>query len=66
MPTIHLRLYEELNDALPPERRKRTFAWEVADGATIGEVVDGLGVARGERELAAERAPSGTRPRPVA
>jgi uncharacterized protein with PIN domain len=51
MATIHLRLYEELNDALPPERRKRTFAWEVADGATVGEVVDGLGVERGAVDL---------------
>jgi len=52
MATIHLRLYEELNDYLPPERRKRTFAWEVAPRATLGAVVDGLGVPRGTIDLA--------------
>jgi len=52
MPTIHLRLYEELNDYLPLERRKRTFALQVADGRTVGEVVDELGVPRGAIDLA--------------
>ena len=51
MNTIHLRLYEELNDFLPPERRKRTFAWGVAEGATAGDVVDGLGVERAAVDL---------------
>lgn len=51
MATIHLRLYEELNACLPPERRKRTFAYDVADGTTVGEVVDGLGVPREEIDL---------------
>jgi len=51
MATIHLRLYEELNACLPPERRKRTFAWEVVDGATVGEVIDGLGVERAAVDL---------------
>ncbi|MGD2063877.1 MAG: Mut7-C RNAse domain-containing protein [Nitrospirota bacterium] len=52
MATIYLRLYEELNDYLPEERSKRTFAYEVAEGASLGEVVDGLGVPRGEVDLA--------------
>ena len=52
MATIHLRLYEELNDYLPRDRRKRTFAFEVADGAILGEVVDGLGVPRDAIDLA--------------
>jgi len=51
MATIHLRLYEELNDYLPAERRKRTFACEVALDATVGEVVDGLGVERAAVDL---------------
>jgi hypothetical protein len=52
MATIHLRLYEELNDYLPAERRKRTFACQAADGATVGEVVDGLGVPREAIDMA--------------
>jgi uncharacterized protein with PIN domain len=52
MATIHLRLYEELNDYLPLERRKRTFAVEACDGATLGDVVDGLEVPREEIDLA--------------
>jgi uncharacterized protein with PIN domain len=51
MATIHLRLYEELNDYLPVDRRKRTFAIDVHDGATVGEVVDGVGVPREEIDL---------------
>jgi uncharacterized protein with PIN domain len=52
MVTIHLRLYEELNDYLAPERRKRTFACEVAPDATVGEVVDALAVPRAVIDLA--------------
>jgi len=52
MVTIHLRLYEELNDYLAPERRKRTFACEVAPDATVGEVIDALGVPREAIDLA--------------
>jgi len=51
MAAIDVRLYEELNDYLPLERRKRTFAYEVADGATVGNVVDRLGVPRDEIDL---------------
>jgi sulfur carrier protein ThiS len=48
---IHLRLYEELNDFLPPRREKRRFAVEVNERATVGELLASLGVRNDQVEL---------------
>ena len=48
---IHLRLYEELNSFLPPERRKRRFAWPVKGINTVEEMLASLGVPGDQVEL---------------
>ncbi len=49
--TVELRFYEELNDHLPPERRKRTFAVELAAAISAGELISALGVPLAEVDL---------------
>jgi len=39
MDPITVRLYEELNDALPPARRKRPFTEEVGNGETVATLL---------------------------
>jgi uncharacterized protein with PIN domain/sulfur carrier protein ThiS len=51
MPTIQIRLYEELNDHLPVGERKRTFSRPVGDQDTVGELLQALGVPPSEVEL---------------
>jgi hypothetical protein len=51
MPDVRFRFYEELNDLLPPERRKRDFGVRCAVGATVGHAIDALDVPRGDIEL---------------
>ena len=41
---IYLRLYEELNDFLPPDRRKRRFTCRLPEGADVGNLLEQLGV----------------------
>jgi uncharacterized protein with PIN domain len=41
---ITLRVYEELNDYLPRERRKRDFLVPLAAGATVSDVLAGEGI----------------------
>jgi len=43
-PAIQLRFYEELNDFLPAEKRKQTFAFALEHGATIAELLSLFGV----------------------
>lgn len=38
-PSVQLRLYEELNDYVPPEKCKRTFALAFEQGATIADLL---------------------------
>ena len=45
------RFYEELNDFLPPERRKRTFEYRCAHAATVKNAIEALGVPHTEVEL---------------
>jgi hypothetical protein len=45
------RLYEELNDYLPPERRKVTFSLTMKDSATIKGAILLLGVPPEEVDL---------------
>ncbi|HEX6708473.1 MAG TPA: Mut7-C RNAse domain-containing protein [Albitalea sp.] len=47
----HLRFYEELNDFLPPERRKREFALRCAESATVKNAIESVGVPHTEVEL---------------
>ena len=45
------RFYEELNDFLPHERRKRTFDYRCARAATVKNAIEALGVPHTEVEL---------------
>ncbi len=49
--TAEFRFYEELNDFLPPERRKRTFAYACAERATVKNAIEALGVPHTEVEI---------------
>ncbi len=51
MASAELRFYEELNDFLPPERRKRTIRHTCAEQATVKNAVESLGVPHTEVEL---------------
>lgn len=48
---VYLRFYEELNDYLPPDRRKICFTHAVQDGSRITDVLRMFGVALDEIEL---------------
>lgn len=50
-PTSDFRFYEELNDHLPPHRRKRTFPVEFEGEPTVGEMIAALGVPPEEVDL---------------
>jgi uncharacterized protein len=45
------RFYEELNDFLTPERRRREFFCRCAQGATVKHMIEALGVPHTEVEL---------------
>lgn len=51
MARAEFRFYEELNDFLPPERRKRSFVADCARGATVKQAIEALGVPHTEVEL---------------
>lgn len=51
MSTAYFRFYEELNDFLPPERRKVEFIYEFDRRASIKDVIEALGVPHTEVEL---------------
>jgi len=51
MPVAEFRFYEELNDFLAPEQRKRAFARDCAPGATVKHVIEALGVPHTEVDL---------------
>lgn len=51
MLVANFRFYEELNDFLPSPRRKRDFACACADGATVKQAIEALGVPPGRVEL---------------
>ena len=48
---VTFRFYEELNDFLPPGRRKREFDVACPGGATVKQMTEALGVAHTEVEL---------------
>jgi sulfur carrier protein ThiS len=49
--TVYFRLYEELNDYLPEEKRKRTFSLSLKGQATVEEAICLLGVPPEEVDL---------------
>ncbi len=49
--TASFRIYEELNDYIPPERRKVTFSVTFKDPATIRDALCSLGVPPEEVDL---------------
>jgi uncharacterized protein len=49
---IRLRFYEELNDYLLPERRKRELKYSLEESTSISQVLENLGVPENEIELA--------------
>jgi deoxyribonuclease V len=51
MPTVWVRAYEELNDFLLPENRKRTFAHMLPEGATISNLLSSLRIPSSEVDL---------------
>jgi uncharacterized protein len=51
MPTADFRFYEELNDHLPPARRKCTFAHPFDGSAAVKDVIEALGVPHTEIDL---------------
>ncbi len=51
MVTATFRFYEELNDFLPPERRRREFSVPCAKAATTKHMIEALGVPHTEVEL---------------
>jgi hypothetical protein len=51
MATATFRFYEELNDFLPPERRRREFSVRCARAATTKHMIEALGVPHTEVEL---------------
>ncbi|KTD23800.1 Uncharacterized conserved protein [Legionella lansingensis] len=48
---IHLRFYEELNDFLPIEKRKKCFLHTVASKTAIKDVIESVGVPHTEIDL---------------
>jgi hypothetical protein len=51
MATASFRFYEELNDFLAPERRRREFSAPCARAATTKHMIEALGVPHTEVEL---------------
>jgi uncharacterized protein len=51
MAQVQLRFYEELNDFLPPERRKTTFAHELTRRTSVKDLIESVGVPHTEIEL---------------
>lgn len=49
--TAEFRFYEELNDHLPPQRRKRSFSVEFEGEPAVGELIAALGVPPAEVDL---------------
>ncbi|WP_374565991.1 Mut7-C RNAse domain-containing protein [Ideonella sp.] len=49
--TVTFRFYEELNDFVAPERRRREFSCRCAEGATVKHMIEALGVPHTEVEL---------------
>ena len=51
MGQVSLRFYEELNDFLPGERRKREFDHPLQPGESVKHLIESLGVPHTEVEI---------------
>ena len=51
MAQVQLRFYEELNDFLPPERRKITFTHELTRRTSVKDLIESFGVPHTEVEV---------------
>jgi uncharacterized protein with PIN domain len=51
MHKVHLRFYEELNDFLPEERRKKRFEHHYIDHTSVKDLIESLGVPHTEVDL---------------
>jgi uncharacterized protein len=51
MHKIYLRFYEELNDFLPEEKRKKRFAHQFIDRTSVKDLIESLGVPHTEVDL---------------
>ncbi|HSW52088.1 MAG TPA: Mut7-C RNAse domain-containing protein, partial [Sulfuricaulis sp.] len=51
MSQVQLRFYEELNDFLPPERRKVSFTHELTRRTSIKDLIESFGVPHTEVEV---------------
>lgn len=51
MSQVHLRFYEELNDFLPPERRKTTFTHALTRRTSVKDLIESFGVPHTEVEV---------------
>lgn len=51
MPRATFRFYEELNDFLPPERRKQSFVCDCSENASVKHAIEAIGVPHTEVEV---------------
>jgi uncharacterized protein len=51
MHKVYLRFYEELNDFLPEEKRKKKFTHQFIDRASVKDLIESLGVPHTEVDL---------------
>lgn len=51
MDPVHLRFYEELNDFLPPARRKISFAYVLTRRTSVKDLIESFGVPHTEVEV---------------
>jgi uncharacterized protein len=51
MSSVQLRFYEELNDFLPPQRRKVTFTHELTRRTSVKDLIESFGVPHTEVEV---------------
>ena len=51
MPKVVLRFYEELNDFLPPWKRKRAFEAEFAGKRSVKDLIESFGVPHTDIDL---------------
>jgi uncharacterized protein with PIN domain len=51
MHTIYLRFYEELNDFLPEERKKKRFEHQFIDRTSVKDLIESLGIPHTEIDL---------------
>jgi uncharacterized protein len=51
MATVWVRAYEELNDFLPPSKKKRSFACELAEGSSVTQLLAELKIPESDVDL---------------